>query len=171
MAWLAWFLMLAAGAFAAGPPRQFTAEAVTQTVGRAAIRGRIYVDNGKMRMDVEGAQPLRIIMIPARNQMYMVDMRTRTFRDVPLPAANRHNAYMPDAKSTLLLSEMVRGIHCDKYEVKSGPSTYYFWVRKGTSLPVQMETADGQVHVEYRQVTLGAPPPKTFSVPTGFKKR
>jgi outer membrane lipoprotein-sorting protein len=155
---------------AAGPATRFTADVVTTTDGRV-LRGKVYVDNGKMRMDTTaGGTRVEVLIRPDRDKMYQIVRAQKTYTELPLRPLQRHNAYVPTAQRTLIGTETVRGIACDKYSVKSGDVMYVFWVRKGTAVPVQMETSDGRSHVEYANVKVGAPPAGTFEVPKGFKK-
>lgn len=162
--------LLAPAAWAAGPATQFTADVISKTVGKPPLKGKVYVDNGRMRMDPSTGPPMKVIIRPDLGKMYMLNTSGSSYREVALPAVQRANAYMPDAVRTPAGTATLNGRKCDKYMVRSGSNSFIFWVQAGTSIPVQMETADKKTHVEYSNVKLGPVPENTFEIPEGFRK-
>lgn len=134
---------------------------------------KVYVDGGKMRAEMT-IGPAHIISIvrPDKNVVYMLMPLQKMYAENPLGDAKDlfAQASGKHAKRELLGTETVLGQRCDKYRISSEHGTVFFWMNKETSTPVQLESADKSVRMEWRNVQVGAQPASLFEPPADYRK-
>ncbi|MBI3950170.1 MAG: DUF4412 domain-containing protein [Acidobacteria bacterium] len=151
---------------------QYSADQVTTAMGRT-VQGKIYVDNGKMRVEMEMlGQQVASIVRPDKNLAYVIMPTQKMIMEVPINPENQMlaNANSKDAKRELVGTETIKGQLCDKYKITGGNNVVYLWANKGTHIPVQLQSADQKVKVEWNNVKVGPQPASLFEPPAGYRK-
>jgi hypothetical protein len=145
----------------------------TMTSGSKVLHSKVYVDHGKVRVEVakDGREFISIVR-PDKNVVYAVMPAQKMVMQTPLTPQNQMiaSAYAKDSKREKVGSEMIKGQLCDKYKITSGQYTNYLWANKKTRIPVQMQSADKKMLIEWSNVKIGAQSASLFEPPSGYQR-
>src|SRR5208337_1633337 len=128
-------------------PRSFKAGFIWQEGSGPPQRGELYFSHGRIRKQIQspsgGRETIEIVR-PDEKKIFQIDSGKHVFYVLPWNsrAALLSEALRRSEKRKLVGSEIIQGRDCDKYEGPRGPGAlpYYFWVTKGSDLPVQLIT-------------------------------
>jgi len=160
-------------------PRSFKAGFIWQEGSGPPQRGELYFSHGRIRKQIQspsgGHETIEIIR-PDEKKIFQIDSGKHVFYVLPWNsrAALLSEALRRSEKRKLVGSEIIQGRDCDKYEGPRGPGAlpYYFWVTKGSDLPVQLITNDTdsqmQLKIQLTDVTPGNQAPILFEPPIYF---
>ena len=167
------FFGLAAGTFAAVKPAdRFSAEQV-MTVRGQVLNGKIYVDAGNMRTEMQPAgapEPMVSIVNGAKRTLWMImpgNMYIEKTLDQDEDASRA--AWTSPEKLEPLGREQVDGVECEKFRVK-GDEEMLFFVSAKDGHPVRMVSGDGKLRIDWKNVKPGPQPASLFELPAGATK-
>jgi hypothetical protein len=150
----------------------YSAEQVILSDNRTRT-SKVYVDGGKIRAETT-IGPAHIISIvrPDKNVVYMLMPAQKMYAENPIGDAKDWltQASGKNTKRELLGTETVQGQRCDKYRVSSEHGAVFFWINKDTNTPVQLESADKIMRMEWRNVQVGPQPASLFEPPADYTK-
>ncbi len=151
---------------------QYSADHTMMIMGRT-IQGKTYVDQGKTRIEIAmaGTQVASIIR-PDKKLVYVIMPAQKMVMEMPLNLENQvlTSAHDKNANREKVGTETINGQVCDKYKITSEGTVVYLWANKSTSVPVQLQSADQKVKVEWTNVKVGAQPASLFEPPADYKK-
>lgn len=183
--------LLVAVSISGARAQQFSADLVgSNTSGRPAPGpGRIYVADGKARIETADLPDSFLLVDPRVPTSYLVRPAQRIFMDskqssrltrlfVPLdptdPCAQwRTMAAVAGLTGTLKCQAAgranVQGRSTVKFAVVSARGRSLRWVDTALRFPLQIEAADGAGY-SLRNIRTGAQPPDKFEIPAGYRK-
>ena len=169
--------------------QQFSADLVA--TGHEDTPGKIYVSNGKVRMErsvggpgtmlVDSGANTAFVLMPQQKMYLDVSSRgglTQVFRPVdpnnPCPQwkeiAKQAHKDEADWSCKRIGGETVNGRSAVKYQASSSQGqTAYVWVDTGLKFIVKTEDAKGQ-GTELRHIEEGPQPASLFEIPAGYQK-
>ena len=164
--------LMAASAQAA----EFSAQVVTRTqMGEA--RGKIYVKGARIRNEMQWGGNRVGIFSPEEQVIWFLMPEARAYMEMPLGGeASRGFITLPKDPGRLkhLGTETVNGYLTDKYDSAMEMAGQTFrqtvWVARELKFPIKMQSADGSMYVEYRDIKEGPQPDGLFQVPEGYRK-
>ncbi len=155
--------------------QQMSAEQVIKMPSGKSITSKIYVDNGKVRIDVNAnGMAMSTIMRPDKKIMYTLMPAQKMVMEIPMTpkdedsmrAFNTQNLHFEPVGQGIQ-----DGVECDKYKLAfSTGRAQIFWINKQTKTPVLMEAEDGSMRIEWHNVVPGPQPAALFEPPTDYKK-
>jgi len=160
-------------------PHSFKARFIWQEGSGPPQRGELYFSHGRIRKQIQspsgGHETIEVVR-PDEKKIFQIDSDKHLFYVLPWNsrAALLSEALRRWAKRKLVGSETIEGRACDKYEMTGDRGTlpYYFWVTKGSNLPVQLITngtdSQTQLKIQLTDVTLGNQAPIMFEPPVYF---
>ncbi|HMP77187.1 MAG TPA: DUF4412 domain-containing protein [Kiritimatiellia bacterium] len=167
------FFSLGAGTWAAVKPvDRFSADQV-MTVRGQPLSGKIYVDSGNMRTEMQPAgapEPMVSIVNGARKTLWMI-MPGNMYIEKTLDQDEdvSRAAWTSPEKLEPLGRENVDGVDCEKFRVR-GDEELFFYVAAKDGLPVRMLSADGKLRIDWKNVKPGPQPASLFELPVGATK-
>lgn len=157
----------------ADSPMGFSADVVTSSP-QGSFSGRIYVDGGKIRME-----------LPVAVTISRMDTKT-SYTLMPSQKIYMEQALDPsrivatkekldgELERTLIGPDIVDGNPAKKYrvtyEANGLKTTVFQWMRDGVAIPVKTASEDGSWSMEYRNLVMGAQPAELFEVPGDYQK-
>ena len=150
----------------------FSADMVSQGGGQS-IRGKIYITQNKMRMEMAQAT---MIMRHDRHVSWTLMPNQRMYMEQPMDPTMvaQFGAMSPgETERVSLGTETVGGQPAEKfrvtYTVGGMTQTAFQWMgRQG--IPLKVAATDGAWSVEYRNVRVGPQPDSLFEIPPGYQK-
>lgn len=145
-------------------------------------RGRICTNGKRLRFEQRmGAAPYITIVCLDKNVAWVLDAKTRTYVEMPLPKGAQSNPRSDDmfsknAVKKRLGVETVSGVSCEKTSYVSKTNSKQTAVRyysKKLDWPIKthMTTPQGQsITQELRNIRLAKQPASLFELPKGYKK-
>jgi Domain of unknown function (DUF4412) len=154
--------------------KQFSAEQIITQPQGPAMDMKIYVDNGKTRVesDMNGQKTISIIR-PDQQKMYTVmedqkmimELPYRTAKSGPMAAVNGAEGKLEPAGP-----DTVDGIACTKYKMTGADGQVsYIWVDMAKQVPVKMASAAGGFEIRWKNFQNGPQDPALFEPPTGYQ--
>lgn len=152
---------------------QFSVLQVIHTANSPPIKQKVFVDNQKMRMElIEAEEPNVIIyrsdlglfytLLPQKKLCFVTPYSHAFKNKDPIASNSLHNL-------TLLGTELLDGVPCDKYEVTGPFGKAYLWVNKEKDAPVRLSSMEGQNVVDWIDYQKGPQPPQLFDPPQGYQ--
>ena len=178
---LAWAASAVAGKIGA-----YSADMVSlDAAGKVEASTRIYVDAGRMRLELppqEGMQGMTIIVRPDLKLQWMVDVESRTCLEHSLDDAQLRAiapamaAATPDSREERLGTETVQGYKAEKKRVTTtqkvmgqvGRNVSLVWQAEEFDIPLRERDEEGFTE-ELRNIKVGAQPASLFEVPSGYR--
>lgn len=178
-------LVWAASAFAE-KVASYSADMVSlDATGKVEAATRIYVDAGRMRLELppqEGMQGMTIIVRPDLKLQWMVDAESRTCLEHALDddqlraIAPAMAAATPDSREERLGTETVQGYKAEKKRVTTTQKVMgqvvrtvsLVWQAEEFDIPLRERDEEGFTE-ELRNIKVGAQPASLFEVPPGYR--
>jgi len=140
--------------------------------GSMTSSGKLYMSNGKVRMEMETAGMKMITISNTSGEVYMYNPTEKTAMKITTP---QQSAELPNewAKSDgdisglkVLGEEKKDGFDCIVVTTTTGDNTK-MWIRKDIGMPIRTEitTADGIMAVDYKNYNIGAQADSLFEIP------
>jgi hypothetical protein len=155
--------------------RQFSADQVVINKEGASATVKMYVDNGKMRIETAtGGMSVVAILLTEERKMYAFVATQRTVMEKPLNDGQVQKALASlgegGSKSVLVGPDTVDGTACTEYRVITSidPKPLYWWIDTATKAPVKMTADDGSTIVHWKNYKAGPQDPLLFQPPAGY---
>ncbi len=170
--WFLLFLVIVPFLAKAAPITQYSA-LITTTQAKESTTAKFHFDSGKIRVEskIKGTDTVSIVR-PDISKFYSVLPDKKTYIEVAITAQDVEMMapYTEKTKFTGIGTEKLSGIECDKYQIESGGLPMFLWVNQKTQEPVLMQTEDGSIKTEWKDVKPGAQAANLFEPPAGFEK-
>lgn len=135
---------------------------------------------GRMRLEIQAmGQTVMFIAKPAEKAAYMWNVGQNQAIKLPYEQFEQQMPETPNpldlgkdaATGKVVGTETIDGKPCDVYEVTSPAGTVKTWIWKEKGFPLRSEakTPEGDVRVEFKNVTLGNLPDSLFELPAGMQ--
>ncbi|MGE4588772.1 MAG: DUF4412 domain-containing protein [Acidaminococcaceae bacterium] len=145
--------------------------------GSEGQSGKIYIDSSKTRMEtnemisITRYDKMLVWLLMPEEKMYMEQsLNPVEINQEHLPS----NQTVPDEIERVFIShETINGYASDKYKITiNNQGSHYEWISSDPGLTMSVKTAaiDGSWWNEYRNISLAAPDPSLFEVPSGYTK-
>jgi len=158
------------------PARQFSSDQIITTKTGMTINSKVYVDNGKIRTDMDGnGMNMESIVDIAEKKIYTVMVQQKMIMVMPISDANAQKMQAAtgggNAKFAVVGPDTVDGTACIKYTMTAGndPKVFYWWINPATSSPVKMAADDGSLTVNWKNYKAGPQDASLFQPPTGYQ--
>lgn len=174
-------LILMSAPALAGKDTSFTADQVTISPGGKEMKGTIYYDKDRMRMEMTmpgGPGKMIIIYLKKDNKMIMISPKSKAYFEMELDKSQWPGLDDLDkAEKKKLGTEKVGGYKCTKYLIvrkmkvmgQTKEIKVTSWISDKFSIPLRNKTEEGGMQ-ELRNIKEGRPPSKLFKIPAGYKK-
>jgi hypothetical protein len=182
------FAILVACAFAQMPtPPQFSADIAVSSPEGQAIKGKMFFDKGKVRMDMNSQRgEMSTITDSATQTTYVLMHEQKMYMETQVggPGGRRRGPKMPDIKAMSenpcasekdvtckkVGTETMNGRSCDKWEftAKDAKQNRTVWIDQKTHVPIKSVGADGTF--EFSNFKEGPQDAKNFEVPKDYQK-
>jgi hypothetical protein len=137
--------------------------------GEKDVKGKVYMQAGKMRMELDGAGDKAVtISRPDKKLTWVLMPDEKMYMEQAHQEDPKIREWTPDreARSKLLGEETVSGLPCKKYQGE-GKDTFY-WISDKIGFPVKTQDPHGSMLL--RNIQIGAVPGSLFEVPPGYEK-
>lgn len=159
-------------------PAQYSAELIHSADGKSMIQ-KLYVNGEKMRSEIAAGGKAHIVLLDKKAGLVTVlDQDSKTFSVYPYRPNVSNPSVLdfelvndPQAKVEDLGSELVEGVGCAKRKVTTSRGTIIYWTHSKTGLPVRMQSVDGHIQIDWRNVVVGPVATSVFEIPEGFTKK
>jgi hypothetical protein len=157
------------------PDKQFSADQVITAANNPPANNKIYVDNGKIRMDstVNGTGVVAIILT-AEKKMYALVADQKIVMSRPMTDAQVQQAAAGmgsgDATFVLIGPDTLDGTACLEYKMttSSDRNPTYWWINAATKAPVKVTADGGATTVLWKNYKAGPQDPALFQVPADY---
>lgn len=157
---------------------EYSADMVNTVAGRTTT-SRIWVKDGKMRMETDTPQKAVTIFRPDKKASYMLDETAKTYMEIKTDptqfagtAAEEELAKLGERKH--VGTETVNGVQCDKYTFTfhdKSMGTQDQWIGKKFKAMVKMEQKGPYpMIIEQKNFKEGRVSDTLFEIPDGYKK-
>jgi hypothetical protein len=183
------FPILLACAFAQMPqPPQFSADISVKSAEGQAMKGKMFFDKGKVRMDMNAqGREMSTITDSTTQTSYVLMHEQKMYMETKAggPGGRRRGPKMPDIKALSenpcanekdvtckkVGTETVNGRSCDKWEftAKDPSENRTAWIDQKTHIPIKSVGADGTTF-EFTNFKEGPQDAKNFEVPKDYQK-
>ncbi|MBX7149039.1 DUF4412 domain-containing protein [bacterium] len=154
--------------------QQMSAEQEINIPNGPKVTSKIYVDNGKVRVDVNAmGMQMSNITRTDKNLMYIIMHTQKMVTTMPLTQKDTDSAMAFDTKNLkfeLVGEGTMEGVQCDKYKLNYATSRpMIFWINKANRTPVVMESEAGDMKIIWRNVVPGPQDASLFEPPAGYQ--
>jgi hypothetical protein len=156
-------------------PKQFSADEVLTTKDGGTMTLKTYMDNGKIRNEVNanGTQMVSIIR-PDQQKMYQAMVAQKMMMVVPLDSAKLKQILPPgsggDEKVVTVGPDTVEGVAAIKYKMTPRDGKVVFlWVDAARQVPLKLATEDGTVTILWKNFQVGPQDAALFEPPSGYQ--
>ncbi|QSR88154.1 DUF4412 domain-containing protein [Methylacidiphilum caldifontis] len=154
-------------------PKQFSVSQVIK-VGNGEIIQRIFVDGDKIRVEgPTGIQQQINIIRKDKKVIYTLFPEEHIYFEHPVKEETPLYDITPGdpaAKWTLLGTDSLQGVSCDKYLMESKAGKATFWIVKDTGAPLQIMPEKGNILVVWKDYKVGPQPEDLFVIPSGYQQ-
>ena len=139
--------------------------------------GKFFMDSNKIRMETK-----EMISITRHDKMviWLLIPDEKIYMEQPLNPVEANQKHLPSEEASkdeiervFILNETINGYTSDKYKVTiNNQGSHYEWISSdpGITMAVKTSAIDGSWWNEYRNISLAAPDPSLFEVPSGYTK-
>ncbi|QSR87939.1 DUF4412 domain-containing protein [Methylacidiphilum caldifontis] len=152
---------------------QFSTIQVIHAANSPPLKQKVYVDNQKMRMELEGREQQNTIIYRSDlGILYMILPQKKLCFIMPYSEALKNkDPISSNALKNLSLegTETLEGVLCDKYEVTGPFGKAYLWINKEKEIPVRLSSQDGKNVVDWIDYQKGPQSPQLFEPPKDYQ--
>lgn len=158
-------------------PPEFSATLVHTARGKTMTQ-KLYVKNSKMRSGIRsGSKEFVTILDNAANTVTVLDDASKTFREFPHRVVSNPSVIDfelvndPEAKVEEMGSDVVEGVACRKRQIAASRGVILYWTDSKTQLPVRMQSLDGNIQIDWKDVVVRPVADSLFEIPKGYTKQ
>ncbi len=146
---------------------------VNSKSGTMTSNGKMYMSNGKVRMEIEQAGMKMVTIMKSQSEIYLYNPDSKTAMKISVPQNQIELLPNQWAKAdgdvsglTVVGNENKDGFDC--LVVTTGDNAK-MWIRKDIGMPVRVEStnAEGSMVMEYKNFNVGAQDASLFELPAG----
>jgi hypothetical protein len=148
----------------------FSADMIISTRGEKDVKGKIYMQGNRMRMELDDVGDEKAVTIsrPDKKVVWILMPEEKMYMEQPFQEDPKMKEWTPsmEEQSKFIGNETVSGMDCKKYQVK-GKETYY-WISEKLNFPVKTQDPDSTMVL--KDIRIGNVPGGLFEVPKGYEK-
>jgi hypothetical protein len=156
-------------------PKQFSSDETVTTKDGNVINIKAYMDNGKVRSEVNrsGMQIISIIRPDEQKMFTVLEAQKMVMASALDPAKLKQ--YLPpgsggDAKMETVGPDTIDGTPATKYKITSdNGKVVYLWVGTASQFPLKLTPDDGGFTLVWKNFQAGPQDPSLFEPPAGYQ--